>query len=297
MDSQSLRQQLPQLQAQKFAGMSDDDLLAYVRIFYSLYHMVSVNSLADEYGTPALYRRKITTLYRMLCRRYYKRGTIAEKAKIHAALYGLLYLTEYTVSDGTAQLYSDEAECLIAKFLRKQQTYDVDSCNSSESDGYSCHADMSPADDEQYYVMKLIVLQWYGVVDHGSRLSDLNYVENEMTSWADEQNADGSWNKITSKQALQRISLLNLYSDLMGDDRYRMVVYRAYPRYCDVSVTDSCEMLYDAVRDITCIGVDVQGRLDAIASSLPQSMSARAIQLENECRLVGRDIQNNLFGA
>lgn len=280
MDSQSLRQQLPQLQAQKFAGMSDDDLLAYVRIFYSLYHMVSVNSLADEYGTPALYRRKITTLYRMLCRRYYKRGTIAEKAKILNTLYTLVHCTEYSLDEKICREYVNEGDELISQYLPTVVDRPV--------------TDM-PMTDADFYMMRLILIQWYGLVDTDELPGELAYVRRCLDSWKETISADGTWKDITERQALQRIDIYSLDADLMSDETYGDIVRKAYANYCTPRHTDNFMLMHDIIAGLTNAGPDSTAHLIRLASFLPENtIQAKSVSIGIACRQVAEEVQESI---
>lgn len=273
MNSQSLKQQLPKLQSQKFAGMSDADVLSYVRIYYSLYHLVSTNSLAEEYGAPALYRRKITLLYRMLIRRYHSRAAIAERARILNALYTLVYCTEYTVDDRLYDEYLEAGEILLA--------------------GYE--ADDVRGDEATYYMMRLVLIQSHGMVDDTHIPVSLEKLRTILGTWSSALGADGRWQGVTEQEALRRIDILSLNADLMCDYTHTASIAKAYAAYCHPHKTQNYTLLYDLIRFVTITDTDTHARLSALSEMLPNdSLQAYAIAIEDACRKAGEEVQNSL---
>ena len=332
MNSTSLKQLLPQLKAQKFAGKSDDELIAYIRIYYALYNLVSVNSLDSEYGEAAIYKRKLTTLYRTLRTRFTKRTTLSEKAKILDALYCM----SYSALRSNPQDFFDETASVIAAYLNErigekdknsQSIADTragandlksgkaeaspvsNSTNISQSiadtsagANIRCIADASssantesPADDTEYYIMRLIMMQWYGFIDEGIIPTDLKYVRTSLERWSRTQTPDGKWNGITSQQALRRIDILNLNADFTSDLTHNETIKKAYTAYLIPASPQNYELIYDLTRDVTTIGTDIPASLDAISANLPNTFSAQALQIENTCHQICREVQSTLF--
>lgn len=289
MTTRELRHLLPDLQdIQPDVQWNDAALIAYARIFTSLHKMVFLTGLEDEFGNRKLYRAKLETLYHLLGQRYTVRTSLIEKAS----------LLEAMLSVNEANSAADEhlADNLISSYL-----------DSFGEDTYN--------PDEFFAVMKLLLTCMYGIIEEEDEDPHLwiTFIREKFAVWSEELNKNGYWPGITGIEALQRLILLAMNSNILVDDSYDREIQRGYDYYCAgrelpdaLSDTLPLETLrFHALQyEFLCQGSfnlsEHIGRLDEIAGlmeaqipRLPatseEAFYYRSIVIENCCRHVSRE--------
>lgn len=292
------KKQLRELQDKKFYGLTNQQIYSYIRIYYAVYMMVSVNALDDEYGDRHIYEAKLERLSKILLRRYKKTDNIIEKIEM---LYMIFFLMQNVLHNIDCEDYLNEGAELIDNQLLQKET-------------------MSEAD--QYQLMRLIFVEWYGLVedDQTETPASLVYAREQIKTWMSELNTDGSWNNITDMQALHRIILIAMNLTIMLDDQYDEKLETAYNHYC-VNPVDSIDVstkLYIEELERATVTYYALQRAPMILSSkfaapsltlvnliynqminqnnhLELRTKCRCIKVDNMCQKISEEVQDKLF--
>lgn len=260
---------IPELQTKKFEELPDDDIMSYIRIYYAMYTMVRDNGLASEYGDSSVYKNKLKELCKILHDRYHSGISFSQRVRLLDVLYTLHYATDISMGKAYADRYFSEAESLLSEY----------------------HSEISDP-DTVYHAMRLVLSQYYGFPSSTPELK-------KVTEWLDEcaqkLTVTGKWLNISRRQALLRIHILSTYAAFNNDTRYDKVLEKAAKAYLTFEDDDNYSLFYDTVRDINISSIDLQSKQKEIISYLPDTLSAKAIAIENCCQIISEQVQSALI--
>lgn len=289
------KKQLAELRAKKFYGLNNQQVYTYIRIYYSIYIMVSVNALDEEYGDRNIYVRKMESLLKILHRRYDKSQDTVEKIQM---LYMMFFLLDNITCKYNCEEYLNRGADIIDEYLatnRDTMTY-----------------------EDQYQLMRLIFIEWYGLVedDDTDTPASLTYARDQIKTWASELSTDGSWHNIDTIQALRRIVLISFNSTIMLDDSYDTQLEAAYNHYCMQLLPETIEasdinkyilMYYAIQRAPLAISenyISQQKQLAQLISKYTKYQKddktlktiCNCIALDNMCQQISDEVQDLLIG-
>ncbi len=275
------------------ANQSDAALTAYARIFTALHQLVFLNGLDDEFGDREIYRTQLGRLYDMLCQRYSVRTSFMAKASLLEAMISIVSDSGLSVDDRKRTMYEHLADELVSSYL-----------DSFREDAFG--------KDEFFSVMKLLLICMYGVVDEDDEEPHpwMTFIRKKFAVWAKEFHKKGYWPGISDVEALQRLTLFSMYSNMFIDERYDEEIRQGYVYYCsqrefpDVAsdalssdILRSYVLQYEFIRQGSFNLWEHAGHLDRIvqvlethADRLPvtndEALQYRSIVIENCCRNV-----------
>lgn len=216
MTFSDLKKLLPDLQSKKFFGLNDNQLLAFVRIYSSIYNMIVANGVDAEYGRREIYQERLHSLCDIFIRRVYNRETLWEKSKLLYAAFWILYNVDLTVNR------EREEECLKlnqqvvdAFFEKVQRKKDVDFM-------------------ETFWVMRMMFIQLYGYVDEGGEQPrTLTFIRHRLAEWQKEldEKKDCWVEEVSVKEALLRMMLFAMNSIMLLDFTYRERITKTFAYY------------------------------------------------------------------
>jgi len=303
MTGQELSQMLPELQNMQFdATRSDAALIAYARIFTALHKLVFLNELDDEFGNREIYRTKLERLYEMLCQRYSVCISFMAKASLLEAMISIVSDSGLLVDDRKRTTYEHLSDELVSSYL-----------DSFREESYG--------KDEFFSVMKLLLICMYGVVDDEEEPHPwMTFIREKFVIWAKEFHKKGCWSGISDVEALQRLTLLSMYSNMFIDERYDEEIQQGYVYYCaqwelpDVASVALSEdtlrsyvLQYEFIRQGSFNLWEYAGRLDGIVQVLEtytnhlpatsdEALQYQSIVIENCCLNVCQEYQRQLWG-
>lgn len=296
MKAAQFKEQLRKLQDKKFYGLTNQQVYSYVRIYYAVYMMISVNALDNEYGDRKIYIGKMKSLLKILLRRYKKETSVAVKME---QLYIIYFLLDNIICNYNCEEYLNRGADLIDDFLENNKD--------------------TMTDEEQYQLIRLIFIEWYGLIEdeETETPASLIYAREQIKTWVSELTAEGSWQNIDDMQALRRIVLISFNSTVMLNDQYDEQLSKAYTHYCmqpvmasnNMSITDLekyIEIYYALQRAPIALSMNYTAQLtklaDTISSQIPHLTKHRdlqtickCIEADNMCQMISDEVQERLM--
>ena len=211
MTLSDLHKLLPRLQTKKFLCLNDFQLIAYSRIYGSIYNLVFVNGLDGEYGDRKSYYDKLETLSNMMIRRVANRKSLTDKARLIYAAFHVLYNNALMVDR------AKEAQCM------KLMSEVVDEYLARPSEDYY----------QTFWVMRLMVLQMYGYIEEGTQMPvQLDFVRERLAQWNAELNEETLvWDGLSIREALFRLMLFAMNSVMLLDRQYHDRISQTFNHY------------------------------------------------------------------
>lgn len=304
MTSDELKRMVPWLQGLRLdGGTGDSALFSCVRIYTSLHRLVSLEALDGEFGGRELYRARLEGLCALLRCRYPLRTSYGERAEI-------LYALSTTINDNCLSvegsvLAADDrlADALVTSYMEKYGKGD------SGTDGF-------------FSVMRLVLSCLYGIEeDDGEEVHPwLSFLRGRFSAWADEMDGDGRWRGVPEVEALERLTLLEMYGTLFPEGSYDDVFRRGYACYCSRTVLPveaggshphgwlrACGLRYDLVlrdpsgrRGDAGLSERIAGELERHSGSLAEGderwLHCRSLAIEECCRNIAEGCRARLCG-
>ena len=294
MNTAHFKEQLRKLQDKKFYGLTNNQVYSYIRIYHAIYMMITVNALDDEYGDRKIYQRKMKSLLNILLRRYNKETSVPVKME---QLYMIFFLYDNIINDYNKEEYLNCGADLIEGFLEENRD--------------------KMTDEEQYQLMRLIFVEWYGLIEDEDTDTPvtLTYAREQIKTWIDGLSPEGIWNDIDDSKALRRIILISFNSTIMLDDQYNDQLSRLYEHYCmqpldaPQSITDIekyIKIYYALQRAPIVLTINYTPQLtklaDVLSSQIPNLSKhrdyqtvCRYIEVDNKCQQISEEIQSQLL--
>lgn len=302
MNPSDLKKMLPALQTQSFVGASDDEIRSYIRIYFSLYQLVTVNALEDEYGEASIYEIRLRDLFRILYRRLGTRSHHLQKIRIHNLLSFLLSNLPFMQSEVDEEAYWEEVEDNLEACIA---AYQPDAVSSQDL----------------FCLLHLICYQWYGVVEEEGEdeIPPLTFLRDTLRRWSETLSPSGIWEGISVIEAFQRLSMMNCNLACLGDHRYDELISKVEKSYqrqiilwgnetMNSNLTETeingYTFFFDLVRQSLLSEEQTNRILNRITALMekqhlpahsPLALQCRSLIIENSCIQISQQIQNQVF--
>ncbi len=292
MKTYELKKLIPFLYRWNFEGMSTTMLLSCVRMYISLYNLITVNGLDEEYGDRTQASACLKQLFVQLHRRYRRAKQVTEKARLLRALYTIATGTAFVAANKDEDTCHRYASQLIADYLEQ---------NADESQAF---------DEEACRAMLYIVdAYFYMNIDEDDPEPEFLSFRRHLDRWVEEWSEEGSWSSLSLEAALQRIELLNMNSYMFLDSRHDETLRSAYHHYSTAVLKEHSEdllllsRLY-ALTEEVCIDGDyrslrqeVRSRMDAatlpFARNVEDYLMYVSTWVTHACHVVEEEIQDS----
>ena len=304
MKEEEFKQQLSVLQNLDIQGLRDEDIPSYVRVYYALYNLVSVNALDAEYGDRKVYLEQLNALSGLLEKKYEESNDIADKARYMDILYFILHATSFSINREKEDLYWDQSVALIDQFL---EIYGPDDTNPTAL----------------YPILRLIFVVWSGLEDDDDAAlpPHLDFAYQQIEKWMNELDPQGRWNQLSNHDALRRISVLSMNSYMMLDRQYDDLLNQLIQTYglheleaTSITIDEAhlieqinyYTLLYDVLQQSPLTAPDYNQYLRIIAERMERigednhlssslSLKCKAIAIDAECWKISEEAQMELF--
>ena len=236
MTVKMLKELLPILQGKRFHTVSNEGLIAYVRIYAALYNLISVNALDKEYGDRNIYRKKLQSLFSYLLCRYKEQPGIALCAKTIDTMLYILHDTDC--------IYNQQKNIICFNLFGEL------------TEKYLSDFDETCYDHNALYEIMRLIYEFLSWLIPKDAKNDpwLEFNRHWVTAWASELDRNGTWKNINDKEALQRIILMSMNSYMLLDNRYDDTIHSAYSYYCVSQQLQFCRTMrlsLDEIRHYT----------------------------------------------
>lgn len=248
---------LSQISDRKFAGMTNDALLAVARIYLSLCNLVSLHDLDAVFGDRRFYRRKLDALFSVLLNRQGEDESVERRGRMIGTMFDLVCDPVGAIDFRKKNLCCAAADLFVGDYLKT----------------------MGWTPSEQASVCDCIISLLYP--DPDSEDSYTIYLRNSISAWISEQQTDGSWTNLSSEAVLARIEVLNRNSYMLLDKRHNDAIRRGFDYYrnslhipdgvanFDPDCLPTLGRLYDAAMQGNAFGID-----NALAHEIAEFMYA-----------------------
>lgn len=197
--------------------LTDEAVVVLMNIHLSVANLIVANNLETEYGSAAPYREAMNRLFAICHKRCRSNQTLARRSRMIPALYNL-----FAMPDAAFDEYRDRMveHCAWRAIDEWQKKHDTTKQPLTE-----------PERRTEYGILRCIIeTMRYVVEEEKTSQPDFRYMQQRIETWAAEMNADGSWDGITTGEALQRLDILTGYANAHGGIYFDSVIERARNR-------------------------------------------------------------------
>lgn len=216
MIDSKLAGQINEIQALRIDDrLTDEAVVALMNIHLSVANLIVANNLETEYGSAAPYREAMNRLFAICHKRCRSNQTLARRSRMIPALY-TCSPCPMPCSTNTETAWSNTAHGALSTNGRRNTTRQPLT---------------EPERRTEYGILRCIIeATRYMVEEEKPVQPDFRYMRQRVETWASEMNADGSWDGITTSEALQRLDILTGYANAHGGIHFDSVIGRARNR-------------------------------------------------------------------
>ena len=197
--------------------LTDEAVVALMNIHLSVANLIVANNLETEYGSAAPHREAMDQLFAICHKRCRSNRTLARRSRMIPALYNLFAMPDAVFDEHRDRMVEHCAWRAIDEWQKK---YDTTKQPLTE-----------PERRTEYGILRCIIETMRYVVEEDKLVQqDFRYMQQRVETWASEMNADGSWDGITTGEALQRLDILTGYANAHGGIHFDSVIERARNR-------------------------------------------------------------------
>ena len=247
--------------------LTDEAVVALMNIHLSVASLIVANNLETEYGSAAPHREAMNRLFAICHKRCRSNRTLARRSRMIPALYNLFAMPDAVFDEHIDRMVE---RCAWRAVDEWQKKYDTTKQSLTE-----------PERRTEYGILRCIIETMRYVVEEDKPAQpDFRYMQQRVETWASEMNADGSWDGITTGEALQRLNILTGYANAHDGIHFDSVIERARNRCFEQIISHGTDMtsreLFMLYRTLIWgIGQPDRTRAEAVA--------ARAAERLNTC--------------
>lgn len=196
--------------------LTDEAVVALMNIHLSVANLIVGNNL-EKYGSVTPHREAMNRLFAICHKRCRSNQTLARRSRMIPALYNLFAMPDAVFDERRDRMVEHCAWRAIDEWQKKHDT--------------TKQPLTEPERRTEYGILRCIIETMRYVVEEDKLVQqDFRYMQQRVETWASEMNADGSWDGITTSEALQRLDILTGYANAHGGIHFDSVIERARNR-------------------------------------------------------------------
>ena len=196
--------------------MTDEAVVALMNIHLSVANLIVGNNL-EKYGSVTPHREAMNRLFAICHKCCRSNQSLARRSRMVPALYHLFAMPDAVFDEHRDRMVEHCAWRAVDEWQKK---YDTTKQPLTE-----------PERRTEYGILRCIIETMRYVVEEDKPAQpDFRYMRQRVETWASEMNADGSWDGITTDEALQRLDILTGYANAHGGIHFDSVIERARNR-------------------------------------------------------------------
>ena len=218
MKPHELKRHIEAVDAMNIDGrLTDEAVVALMNIHLSVANLIVANNLETEYGSAAPHREAMDQLFAICHKRCRSNRTLARRSRMIPALYNLFAMPAAVFDERRDRMVE---HCIWRAVDEWQKKHDTTKQPLTE-----------PERRTEYGILRCII-ETMRYVDEDDKLAqpDFRYMRQRVETWASEMNADGSWDGITTGEALQRLDIMTGNTNIYDDARFNAAIERARSR-------------------------------------------------------------------
>ena len=197
--------------------LTDEAVVALMNIHLSVASLIVANNLETEYGSAAPHREAMNRLFAICHKRCRSNQSLARRSRMVPALYNLFAMPDAVFDEHRDRMVEHCAWRAIDEWQKK---YDTTKQPLTE-----------PERRTEYGILRCIIETMRYVVEEDKLAQqDFRHMQQRVETWASEMNADGSWDGITTSEALQRIDIMTGNANIYDDARFNAAIEQARSR-------------------------------------------------------------------
>ena len=197
--------------------LTDEAVVALMNIHLSVASLIVANNLETEYGSAAPHREAMNRLFAICHKRCRSNQSLARRSRMIPALYNLFAMPDAVFDERRDRMVERCVWRAVDEWKKKHDT--------------TRQPFTEPERRTEYGILRCIIeATRYMVEEDKPAQPDFRYMRQRVETWASEMNADGSWDGITTGEALQRIDILTGYANAHGGIHFDSVIERARNR-------------------------------------------------------------------
>lgn len=278
--------------------LTDEAVVALMNIHLSVANLIVANNLETEYGSAAPHREAMNRLFAICHKRSRSNRTLARRGRIIPALYNLFTMPDAVFDERRDRMVEHCAWRAVDEWQKKHDT--------------TKQPLTEPERRTEYGILRCIIEATRYMVEEDKPVQpDFRYMRQRVEAWASEMNADGSWDGITTVEALQRLDILTGYANAHGGIHFDSVIDRARNRcfeqvisYGTATTASELFMLYRTL--IRGIGQPDRTRTEAVAARAAERLNTGpagsdeylwllALCMDCTCMKLNRDIKMQML--
>ena len=218
MKPHELKRHIEAVDAMNIDGrLTDEAVVALMNIHLSVANVIVANNLETECGSAVPHREAMNRLFAICHKRCRSNRTLARRSRMIPALYNLFAMPDAVFDEHRDRMVE---RCAWRAIDEWQKKYDTTKQPLTE-----------PERRTEYGILRCII-ETMRYVDEDDKLAqpDFRYMQQRVETWAAEMNADGSWDGITTGEALQRLDIMTNNANIYDDARFNAAIERARRR-------------------------------------------------------------------
>ena len=277
--------------------LTDEAVVALMNIHLSVANLIVGNNL-EKYGSVAPHREAMDRLFAICHKRCRSNRTLARRSRMIPALYNLFAMPASVFDEHRDRMVEHCVWRAVDEWKKKHDT--------------TRQPFTEPERRTEYGILRCIIEATRYMVEEDKPVQpDFRYMRQRVETWASEMNADGSWDGITTGEALQRLDILTGYANAHGGIHFDSVIERARNRCFEQIIshgaTTTARELYMLYRTlIRGIGQPDRTRAEAVATCAAEQLNASpagsdeylwllALCMDCTCIKLNRDIKMQML--
>ena len=245
--------------------LTDEAVVALMNIHLSVANLIVANNLETEYGSAAPHREAMNRLFAICHKRCRSNQTLARRSRMIPALYNLFAMPAAVFDEHRDRMVERCVWRAVDEWKKKHDT--------------TRQPFTEPERRTEYGILRCII-ETMRYVDEEDKLAqpDFRYMQQRVETWAAEMNADGSWDGITTGEALQRLDILTGYANAHGGIYFDSAIEQARRRCFEQIISHGTDttarelyMLYRTL--IRGIGQPDRTRAEAVATCAAEQLN------------------------
>lgn len=278
--------------------LTDEAVVALMNIHLSVANLIVANNLETEYGSAAPHREAMNRLFSICHKRCRSNQTLARRSRMIPALYNLFAMPASVFDEHRDRMVEHCVWRAVDEWKKKHDT--------------TRQPFTEPERRTEYGILHCIIeATRYMVEEDKPAQPDFRYMRQRVEAWASEMNADGSWDGITTGEALQRIDIMTGNANIYDDTRFNAAIEQARSRCFEQVISHGTDptarelfMLYRTL--IWGIGQPDRTRTEAVAARAAEQLNtcpagsdeylwSLALCMDCTCMKLNRDIKMQML--